>query len=338
MLDALRERVDGLEGLSSHRPPTLAEEYKDECGRIERDMEAIARGEQVLVGLNCGLGIDDVCPGGIPIDKVTTIFGESGNFKTTFKNNLVWNIAMSGLGSVLDVSLEDANRLTSQRFIARQTGLSYGNVATRDLSPDDAELVGCVADEALETAGRVILGGDLPPDFDGIVRLARHYKRTRGLIAVVVDYIQLLDSDGDEERLALKNILVKAQRSAKRDRLAYIFVSQMSKQENVKGVPGRPGTDSMFGSSWMKFASKLSMAVYRPWKYEKVPKKPRRAGDPDYTRLFQSPNGEKVYSQVLEIWMQKNILGEAEVMVPCLVQPETGKMVAMPMKYKQYIL
>jgi replicative DNA helicase len=339
MVKMLTRRLDMLDGFSSHRLPTLADGFQDECGDINEALGILSRGEKLIVGLPTGLGIDEVVPGGVPVDKVTTIFGESGNFKTTFKNNLVWGIANSGIGSVLDVSLEDANQLTVQRFIARQTGLSYGRVATRDLSFSDAELVESVAPEALATASRIILGGNLSPNFDDIIRLARHYKRTRGLVAVVIDYLQLLDEDDSNERIALKNILKKAQRAAKRDRIAYIFVSQMSQQDQGKHGPQRPSCDDMFGSSWMKFASKLSMSVYRPWKYEKTPRKPRKPSDPDYTRLVKEhPRGKEIYKMVIEVWLQKNILGESEVMVPCLVQPRTGKMVPMPLEMKEYLI
>lgn len=343
LVAAIRGKVDLLEGLSSHRPPTMAEAYLQEYKEIEADRIAIANGERVLVGLPTGLGLDDVVPGGLPIDKLTTLFAESGNYKTTTKNNMIWGIASTGLGSVLDVSLEDANKLTVQRFIARQTGLSYGNVATRKLSEDDTELIGSVADEALETASRIILGGDLPPNIDDIIRLARHYKRTRGLVAVFIDYLQLLDEDDDSERIALKKILKKAQRAAKRDRIAYVFISQVGQEVDSRAKDGkqssRPSINDMFGSSWMKFASKLSIGLYRPYKYEKVPRKSKRKHEPDYTRLWnEHPKGKEIYPMVLEMWLQKNILGEPEVCVPCLVQPATGRMREMPWEIKQYLM
>jgi replicative DNA helicase len=264
-----------------------------------------------------------VVPGGIPSDKVSIIYGESGNFKTTTKNNIVWSIAASGLGTVLDISLEDSDELTTQRFIASKTGVSYGKIATRTLDDNDLSRVSGLRD--LEVASRIIMGAEIPPSIDEIVRLARHYKRTRGLVAVVVDYIQLLGYEPE----VLTNIMRKAQLSAKRDKIAYIFVSQV-KQDVDQRDDHRPKLSDMFGSSAMRIYSKLSVGVYRPWQYEKVPGKKS-----PYKNLFDNHHdGAIIYSQVMELWLQKNVLGESGVMIPILVDPQTGKMQPMPPEIK----
>jgi replicative DNA helicase len=341
ILQMIRSTVDQLEGLSSHQFHTMADGYESEVEKIRRERELLSQGIPFLTGIPTGLGIENVVPGGIPVDKVTTIFGESGNFKTTTKNSLVWGMADSGLGSVLDISLEDSDQLTVQRFIARQTGINYGAVATRDLNDEQEELIGSISERAIETAGRVIQGGDIC-SIDEVVRLARHLKRTRGLMAVVIDYVQLMDEDGREERLALKHIFRTAQLAAKRDRIAYVFVSQVGqevdKRAQDKRQSSRPRINDMIGSSWLKIASKLQIGVYRPAKYDPVPKKPL-PGEPDYTPLLTL--GKKkckvVYESIVELHIVKNILGEAGVIVPIMVQAETGRMIPMPEKYKEMI-
>ncbi len=340
ILEEMRRFVDNLDGMGSDKVATMADRYHQEMDDIKRERQMLLAGDKFLAGIPT-MGIERVVPGGIPVDKVTTIFGESGNFKTTTKNSIVWGMAMSGLGSVLDVSLEDSDQLTVQRFIARQTGISYGSVATRELTDDQEELVGCISEEAVDAAGRIILNGALT-DFDEIVRTARKLKRTHGLMAVVVDYVQLLDEGGREERLALKHIYRTAQLAAKRDRIAYVFVSQVGqevdKRAQDKRMSSRPRINDMIGSSWLKIASKLQIGVYRPAKYDPMPVKPL-PGEPDYTPMLTMGH-EKcklVYGSIVELHILKNILGRDNVIVPLMVQPETGRMVPMPEKYKRMV-
>lgn len=339
-LQELRDRVDYLSGLTCLTPPTLRESYEQEKESILTDMERIAAGEELAFGLNTGLGIEGVVPGGIPFGKLTLLFGESGNYKTTAKNNILAGAARLGPGKLLDVSLEDANRLATQRFIASHTGVNYGRIATRKLTPADVGKLTTLGEAALAPADRIILGGDLPPKVDKIIDLARDLKRKVGLVAVCIDYIQMLDEYVYGGHQGLAAALGKLQRAAKRDDLAYILISQVSKdvdeRSRDKKRSTRPSMEDLFGSSFLKFNSKLGIGVYRPWKYEKVPKASRRQGDPDYTRLFnEHPDGHKLYSYVIELWINKNILGEVDVCVLCMVNPSTGKMVRMPDELKE---
>jgi len=274
--------------------------------------------------LNTGLGLERVVPGGIPPDKVTTLFGESGNFKTTVKNNLVWNLAEQG-HTVLDVSLEDADDLTTHRFIARGTGISYGKIATGDLTDRERESIAAFNSS---TGEKVVMAGDIPPNIDEVIRLARYYKRSLSLRAVVLDYIQLLD--GGNERETLNEILRKAQLAAKRDKIAYIFVSQVKQDVDTRD-DHRPRITDMLGSSALRTASKLSVGVYRPALYKPTPSKTSL-----YYNLFTNhPQGAELYAQLLELHLIKNVLGEAHVQVHCRVQPETGLLE--PFDMRKYI-
>lgn len=334
ILTSLSDSLSKLEtSIDARSLPTLEEALEAETKSLDKDLADIEAGKTVLRGLPAGLGIEAVVPGGIPIDKVTTIFGEAGNFKTTLKNNIVWNIAHSGIGSILDLSYEDSNDLTVQRFIAQQTGLSYGKVASRDISKSDLEKVKKVGAEARKAAGRVILGSDIPPDIDEIIRVARNYKRTRGLCAVVIDYTQLIDNTKE----GIDRVVKAVQHSARRDKLAWILVSQVKQDVDQRAADrtrdNRPRISDMIGSSAFRFASKLSIGVYRPYLYEPVPKR-----SSIYHKLYENhPDGKRYYPKVLELWILKNVLGEPNVCLLCLVDESTGKMLPMPKQMKAMI-
>lgn len=307
-LRRVSERVERIEQSMGRRLPTLGEVAKQE-------VERVLSGEGHS-GLPCGLGIERVVPGGIPLDKVTVLFGESGNFKTTVKNALMFNLARAG-HTVLDASLEDSNELTSQRYLAGITGVPYGafsdpsnfgNANRQNLNKYDGE----------GAAANVILGGELAPNIDEIIRVARYYKRERGLSAVFVDYIQLLEGPKRfSEREMLTYIMRKAQNAAKRDSIAYVMVSQSNqKVEYRDSNDKRPKTGDLFGSSTLHQYCKLLIGVYRPSKYSYEPPSTKSSHTLDraYRALYDcDPQFEEEYRRLLELHILKNVVGETAV-------------------------
>ena len=315
MLSRVQAQIEVLENANSRTLPTLAELSREECERIR------STPLDELQGLPTGLGIERVVPGGIPRGKVTTVFGESGNFKTTVKNNIVLGIARAGY-KLLDVSLEDANELTAHRFIAGCTGLNYGKIAAGDLTEGDRSKLK-LEERHTKAAENVILAGEILPNIDEIIRTARFYAQKHKLAAVVIDYVQLLESRNPRQtqKELLDEVMRKSQLAAKRDNVAYIIVSQV-KQDVDQRVDHRPRITDMIGSSAMRTASKLAIGVYRPGLYHKTP--PKGSG---YEYLFANhPQGPELYENMLELHFLKNVLGEPKVVVHCNVNPGTGHM------------
>lgn len=339
MLDTLQKRIDELQNTNIRGLPTLQETYEREKSSLLADMAALSRGEEIHFGLPTGLGIERVVPGGLPIGKVVALYGESGNFKTTTKNNLVWGVARSGAGSVIDFSFEDDNELTTQRFQAYNSGVSYGKIATRQLSKAQSKFATSLSGSALNLAGKVYLGGDVPPNIDEIIRLSRAYARSHDVRCVVLDYIQLISSDKEQLDRAMRLL----QLSAKRDSICYVVVSQVKQDVDFrasKGENARPRLTDMLGTSAFRTAPKLAIGVYRPAKYAPVPSAPtkRFRGAPDYTRLFSGhPRGKDVYRSILELWITKNVLGEPDTVILLSVDVTTGKMQELGDDVKQYL-
>ncbi len=320
-LAGLRTALESLEEESSDEPPTLR-------AVIGTELESIRSGVVEVVGLPTGLGIERVCPTGIPLDKVTTLFGETGNFKTTLASNLAWNIASHG-NAVLNISWEDSNQLSAQRAIGRSTGISYGRLAARKLDAGEKSRLAVGPDDE-QIAERIIMADTVEPTIDAVVRLARYYKRARGVKAVIIDYIQLITGAGTQKQI-LDHAIQTAQHSAKRDQIAYIFVSQVKAEvthrKKDEGGP-RPTLDDCLGSSAMRIGTKLGLGVFRPSKYCKIPD-----AKGDYTAYSalaaKWPTGKErfladVYPRILEINVTKNVMGVAPATLLCLVELETG--------------
>lgn len=338
ILDELDRRLSNLKASVTRQLPNMKEIINSEQEQIHKDIEKIKAGEKLFFGLPTGLALDAIVPGGLPRGKIVALFGESGNFKTTTKNNIVWGIAQSGVGKVLDLSFEDDDLLTSQRCISRHTGVGYGKIATRQLDEKQLNCINSLSSEAKRVAANVIMGSEVDVDVDEIIRTARYYRQYDNLVAVVIDYVQLISDDREK----LNDTIRKLQLAAKRDNLCYILVSQVKQDVDFRAAQGqnaRPRITDMLGSSAFRMAPKLSIGVYRPFKYHVSPQGNPPGGAPDYRRLVnEHPEGEEIYKQILELWLNKNIYGEQEVCIPVMVNLETGLIVDVPKHIKDLLL
>ena len=320
-ITTVRSRIERLEGSTGRKLPRLNDLLTPDYSNPG--------------GLPSGLELERVVPGGIPRSRVTVIMGESGNFKTTVVNNMIWAMAKAG-HSVLDVSLEDSDALTSHRFMARFTGIPYGKFSEAHLmTPAERRLVDNISAEQRELAGNVIMGGSVPPNIEEIIRLARYHKQHDNLAAVFIDYLQLLDGPSKlKEHEKIAHVLRAAQLSAKRDNIAYIFTSQVKQDVDTRDDP-RPRITDGLGSSAIRTHSKLTVGVHRPSKYFFEPRKGTHYTSPYKKHHDIAPNGKTWYKNLLELHVLKNVVGEAEVVLHATVDPPTG--VIEPISIKEYL-
>lgn len=314
-LSLVEDRVVQLRQASGNKLPTLEAVIYDELRALQ---------EPIRVGLPSGIGLESVVPGGIPTDRVTTIFGESGSFKSTVKNQIVHAIASAG-HVVVDCSFEDSNSLTAARWISRDTGIAYGDIAARQRRVVNPEL------PSLEAAGRVIAAGDMAPTVEEVVRVARQYKRTANAGAVVVDYIQLLESGKLGQKEVIDEAMRKLQILAKRENLAIIIVSQVKQDQGITSLrraDPRPMPHDMLGSSALRTGTKLAVGVFRPFNFCKAPVQDQGHYGV-YARLREVwPDGEEafdaVYPELLELHIAKQVAGRSPAMVYARVDAPTG--------------
>ena len=334
MLSEISDRLQKIEGLGKRELPTINFVSDNEVNQLRNDMLEIIKGKRLRFGLLTGLGFNSVIPGGIPRGKITVVYGESGNFKTTLKNNIIWGIAKHNDTSVIDCTFEDDNILAAQRFLAKNSGVGYGRIATRKVNSDEVNLLEEFT--SIDYGNSVYLGGDIQPNIDEVIRISRAYSNQNNVSCVVIDYIQLMVDDKQEMDYAMRQL----QLSAKRDNLSYIVVSQVKQDVDFRASQGkdaRPRVTDMLGSSTLRTAPKLALGVYRPWHYHKHPEKPT-SRKPNYRNLVEEhPKGLEIYKSILEIWVQKNVLGESEVVIPLLVDLPTGAIIKLPQEVKELL-
>lgn len=292
---------------------TLAEVSDSELARLRLDCRP--------TGLPSGIGIERRVPGGIPCDKVTTLFAESGSFKTTVLGNMLLAMARAG-HRVLSVTLEDSKELAAHRFLAGQSGLAYGEISGGTLDAADVGRL-AVSDDARAVASRIWVVDDIEPRIEVVLELALKAKQSSaGLGCLAIDYLQLLEGPGLE-----KDVLARAVKSCARfagqHKVAVVLVSQQRQESERDRADPRPLIGDMFGSSAMRMGSKLVLALFRPWNYCRVPgKSPKWATEYGHF-IAANPDHLALYPRFLEVHCLKNVLGDTRPVL-LLVNPATG--------------
>jgi len=305
------------------------DELAGACGDRLNSLAHVVAGfgqREIPARLVTGLGIESLVPGGIPLDKVTTLFGESGMFKTTVKNAIMFNLAKQGI-TVLDATMEDSGELTAARYLAGLSGASYGALAAGEELPPD------ITEEDRSIAERVIDGSQLASNLAEIHRAARGC----GARAIFIDYLQLLEGCS-QDHTEIAEVMRKAQLHARKYQIAHVFLSQVKQDVHYRSLARdkdgravgdpRPTINDCLGSSAIRTHSKLGVGVFRPWKYCKVPL--NRSGPYGvYCEWVNNhPRGIehalKLYEGVLELIVDKNVMG-ATGTVRIVVDPPTGR-------------
>jgi replicative DNA helicase len=124
--DLISEVVGALMRIESgKRDPvvTFGEAVKREISRIESDLDARERGEQVLIGMPTGLrGIDERV-GGTPFSVVTGVLARPATGKSTLADHLCLAAELYGNDVPLLFTFEDSEQSFAQRRIAGSSGV-----------------------------------------------------------------------------------------------------------------------------------------------------------------------------------------------------------------------
>lgn len=282
---------------------------------VGAEQDKLRRGVQPERGLFSGIGLECLVPGGIPRDKVTTVFSDEGTFKTTLVTQVAYSVARSG--PVVVVTLEDSAELCAHRLMGRISGVSFGRIHGGILTPEETAQVGRA--ERTAEMKNIFLVEDIEPTMENCLDAARAVK---GCQALIVDYIQLLDGD---QKTTIENAMKSAQLFAKKHRIAVIIVSQRKTidMEGQRRDNPRPVTGDMFGSAALRMGTKLAVGLFRPWSWAKAPTMTKGPYGLYAKWLTANPSNIPLYQNILEVHVTKQVAGPPGSYW-VLVSPETG--------------
>ncbi|WP_443190933.1 replicative DNA helicase [Pseudomonas indica] len=187
---AVQAEVMGLDGEAATSEVVLAAEVLgDHVEVLQR--RADRRGE--LDGLSTGISDLDQKLQGLKPEQLIIIAGRPGMGKTTLAMNIAEAVALRQESQVLVFSLEMSNGQLMDRFLASAGRIPLQKIKDGTAAEDySAELVGA----AHKISGAPLYLCERPSMTMGRIRTAaRRHKRRYGLSLIVIDYLQLLESE-----------------------------------------------------------------------------------------------------------------------------------------------
>lgn len=171
----------------------LSEYYDNLLKASQASVEAEEQGSPRFIPTGI-TDLDELLSGGMQRSDLVIVAGRPGMGKTSLLLSIVRNAAQSSSTSVGVFSLEMSIDQLVQRFISMETGISAGSQRLAKLSENEWSLVL----QAVQDNESLNIWLDDTPSLTPASLRARclRWKKEHGLDMVVVDYIQLMTSDG----------------------------------------------------------------------------------------------------------------------------------------------
>ena len=195
-----------------------------------------------VVGLKTGLKDFDKKIGGLHNSDLVIIAGRPSMGKTAFATNIAFNVAkifeknlsqnIESKGRVLFFSLEMSSEQLATRILSENSQISSEKIRTGDISKGDFDLLV----KSSETLSKLSLYIDDSPALtvSSIRTRSRRLKRKEGIDLIIIDYLQLINSDSrnlnDNRVKEVSDITRGLKALAKELNVPVIALSQLSRK------------------------------------------------------------------------------------------------------------
>lgn len=194
VLDFAEQGIFDIAKLTQKRDYT---QLKDVFWTIMDEIDEMSRSQGGLRGLTTGFIDLDARTSGLQKSDLIIVAARPSMGKTAFVLNIAQQAAIKAKANVLIFSLEMSREQLGQRLLSIESNVELSKIKSGDLSRDDWESLNIGIDRLANTN---IFIDDTP----GISILemknkCRRLKAEKGLDLIIVDYLQLMSSDGRSE-------------------------------------------------------------------------------------------------------------------------------------------
>lgn len=240
----------------------------DTLGDLLHEMEE--RGNTARVGIPSGFPEIDERIGGLFPGDLAIIAGVSGGGKTALALNIARYAAHEHGVEVGFQSAEMTTRQLQTRLLNAMARVDTLRTRTGKMQPDEWSRV-MRACEAIRDTTPIHCDDTPVPSIGDVLARCRALKASHPAVGlVVVDYIQLLRTDGDDDQraLALDRIANGLKALAKELDVAVIATAQVDAQRVERRDDKRPKVSDLAWSQAIRYAADLVLCTYRPWMYD----------------------------------------------------------------------
>jgi replicative DNA helicase len=297
---------------------TLEDSVQRESEAIRAEIRSAAKGGNQGKNIPIGLGLEQICPGGLPLGVPSVLCGDTKSGKTTVAQNIIRHVSGAGHGTIV-FNVEDGEELFRQKMLSAVSGVPLANIITRRLSEPEVRALGKAVRQSADMMQRVMVDSRSGPTCHDIVRAVKGYKSQLDTKLVVVDYLQILSRTNKIERESIREAMLTFQHAAKADNMHYMIISQLNRGHLHDRTDPKPRRQDLYGSGSIEQFSKLIFGVHNPALF----------GPPEEERHFargEMPPPYNVWNNRMELWVIGNNRGEDNVYVNLEWDKPTGRL------------
>ena len=225
-------------------------------------MEELARNKGGITGITTGFADLDRKTSGLQKSDLVLVAARPAMGKTAFALNIAQNAALKAKSSVAIFSLEMSKEQLIQRMVAAQAHVELSNIKNGNLSEEDWPKI-------IEAMGVLSRSNVYVDDTPGITVMeirskCRRLKMEKGLDLILIDYLQLMESDGGGE--SRQQEIAKISRSlkiiAKELNCPVVALSQLSRAPELR-ADHRPILSDLRESGAIEQDADIVMFLYR---------------------------------------------------------------------------
>lgn len=266
-LNPIEESLESAEKLifeiASQKASSALLPIKDLVYDSYAKLEERSRNKGQLTGVASGFyDLDNIYTNGLQKSDLIIIAARPAMGKTSFALNIAQNVALRENVPVAIFSLEMSRDQLTQRLLGAEAEVDAGRIKTGDLNSKDWEKLAVAMDRFAQskiyiddTAGCTIT------DLRAKCRRLAMAEKNLGLI--VIDYLQLIESTGKEDRLqAISSISRGLKILAKELNVPIIALSQLSRAVEGRNDK-RPQLSDLRDSGSIEQDADIVMFIYR---------------------------------------------------------------------------
>jgi replicative DNA helicase len=228
-------------------------------------VQALQEGEATRYGIPTGYMDLDKLLGGFQRTDLIILAARTSVGKTSFALNLAVNAAVKHNATVAVFSLEMSAEQLASRLLSMESGVDSPRIRSAHLSEQESRKL----DAAMNHLAKAPIWVDDTPSIP-IMELrskARRLGAERSLDMIVVDYLQLIASEGSESRVQELGQISRALKALARElRVPIIALSQLSRAVEQR-TPHIPQLSDLRESGALEQDADVVLFIYRDEKY-----------------------------------------------------------------------
>jgi replicative DNA helicase len=256
IISELQQRLASLSGVKSSNTHHISESLR----KLHEVIEKNYKGNFELTGLPTGFTLFDRLSSGLQKSDLIVIAGESSQGKTSLALNILSNVALFGHKAAIYSYEMNEIQLTA-RLVSSISEVSSSNIQYKKLEDNDFMSVEKAINELID---KNIFIDDVPTtSFEYLEKSIRAMVLKQEIELVVIDYLQLIQTKGNNKAEGTANIANGLKGLAKTLNIPIILLSQLARDRaNPKPTMGR-----LKNSGDIENAADIVWLIFRPEYY-----------------------------------------------------------------------